>query len=37
MKHIAIVTPCYNEEGNVREMHKEIAQVLSGTTMKSKL
>lgn len=29
MKHISIITPCYNEEGNVKELHKQIVQVMS--------
>jgi glycosyltransferase involved in cell wall biosynthesis len=28
MKLISVVTPCYNEEGNVQELHARIAQVL---------
>src|SRR5512136_279194 len=29
MKLISIVTPCYNEEGNVQELHTQIVQVMS--------
>jgi glycosyltransferase involved in cell wall biosynthesis len=30
MKTISIVTPCYNEEQNVEELHERIRQVMSG-------
>ncbi len=30
MKRISIVTPCYNEEGNVEELHARIKQVMAG-------
>jgi glycosyltransferase involved in cell wall biosynthesis len=30
MKLISIVTPCYNEEGNVEELHTQIVRVMSG-------
>jgi glycosyltransferase involved in cell wall biosynthesis len=30
MKLISIVTPCYNEEGNVEELHAQIVQIMSG-------
>jgi glycosyltransferase involved in cell wall biosynthesis len=29
MKHISVVTPCYNEEGNVRELYRRVKQVFS--------
>jgi polyisoprenyl-phosphate glycosyltransferase len=29
MKLISIITPCFNEEENVRELHERIAQVMS--------
>ena len=29
MKHIVVVTPCYNEEDNVRELSAHVAQVFS--------
>lgn len=29
MKHICIVTPCYNEEDNVREVYEQVAEVMS--------
>jgi glycosyltransferase involved in cell wall biosynthesis len=29
MKHISIVTPCYNEAENVEELHAQIVQVMS--------
>lgn len=29
MKHISILTPCYNEEGNVREMYEAVKQIFS--------
>jgi len=29
MKRISIVTPCYNEEGNIEELHRRIAAVMS--------
>ncbi len=29
MKHISILTPCYNEEANVRELHRAIHDVFS--------
>ena len=29
MKLISIVTPCYNEEGNVEDLHAQIVQVMS--------
>ncbi len=29
MKHISIVTPCYNEEENVQELYKRVANVMS--------
>ena len=30
MKHIVVVTPCYNEEENVRELFTQVAQVFEG-------
>jgi len=30
MKHISVVTPCYNEEGNVRELYLQVKKVFSG-------
>jgi glycosyltransferase involved in cell wall biosynthesis len=30
MKHISVVTPCFNEEGNVRELYIRIKEVFSG-------
>jgi len=30
MKHITIVSPCYNEEANLRELHARITSVMSG-------
>lgn len=30
MKLISIVTPCYNEEENVREIHRQIKEVMDG-------
>ena len=30
MKKISIVTPCYNEEDNVRELYEEIKKVMAG-------
>ena len=30
MKHISIVTPCHNEESNVRELHAAIRKVFAG-------
>ena len=30
MRLISIVTPCFNEEGNVREMHEQIRAVMHG-------
>lgn len=29
-KFISVVTPCYNEEGNVEELHRQIKAVFSG-------
>jgi glycosyltransferase involved in cell wall biosynthesis len=29
MKLISIVTPCYNEEGNVEDLHAQIVQIMS--------
>jgi glycosyltransferase involved in cell wall biosynthesis len=29
-KHIGVVTPCYNEAGNVRELHQAIRRVFDG-------
>ncbi len=29
MKKISIVSPCYNEEGNVKELYLQIKQILS--------
>jgi glycosyltransferase involved in cell wall biosynthesis len=29
-KHISIVTPCYNEEGNVRALYEAVRQVFAG-------
>ena len=29
MKHISIVTACYNEEGNVRELYERVKKVMS--------
>jgi glycosyltransferase involved in cell wall biosynthesis len=29
MKLISIVTPCYNEEGNVEDLHTQIVQIMS--------
>jgi len=29
MKLISIVTPCYNEEENVEDLHTQIVQVMS--------
>ncbi len=29
MKHISIITPCYNEEENVRELHSRVATVMT--------
>jgi glycosyltransferase involved in cell wall biosynthesis len=29
MKHISIVTPCYNEEENVRELYERVKKVIS--------
>ncbi len=29
MKHISVVTPCYNEEGNVRELYQRVKKVFS--------
>ena len=29
MKMISIVTPCYNEEGNVEELHRQIVEVMA--------
>ena len=30
MKHISVVTPCYNEEGNVRALYGAVKQVFAG-------
>jgi len=30
MKLISVVTPCYNEEGNVRELYERVRAVMSG-------
>ncbi len=30
MKLISVVTPCHNEEANVRELHARIAAVFAG-------
>ncbi len=30
MKKISIVTPCYNEEGNVRDLYEKIQKVMAG-------
>ena len=30
MKHISILTPCYNEEANVREMYEAVKNIFSG-------
>ncbi|MDA8377454.1 MAG: glycosyltransferase family 2 protein [Planctomycetia bacterium] len=30
MKHISILTPCYNEEANVRELYEDVKKVFSG-------
>ncbi len=32
MKHITIVSPCYNEEANVRELYTRITNVMSSLT-----
>ena len=29
-KHISVVTPCYNEEGNVRALYGAVKQVFAG-------
>src|SRR5512136_1638250 len=29
MKRISIVTPCFNEEGNVEDLHTQIVQVMA--------
>ena len=29
MKHISVVTPCFNEEGNVRELYQRVKKVFS--------
>jgi polyisoprenyl-phosphate glycosyltransferase len=29
-KHISVVTPCYNEEGNVRALYEAVKQVFAG-------
>lgn len=30
MKHISILTPCYNEEANVREMYEAVKKIFAG-------
>src|ERR1700712_3009898 len=30
MKTISVVTPCYNEEGNVEELYKRVRAVMAG-------
>ena len=32
MKLISIVTPCYNEEQNVRELYEKVKQIMTGMT-----
>ena len=29
MKRVSIVTPCFNEEGNIEELHRRVAVVMS--------
>ena len=29
MKHISVVSSCYNEEGNVREIYERVKKVMA--------
>ena len=32
MKKISLFTPCYNEEGNVRQLYEKVTEVMSSLT-----